>query len=169
MIRPVCLRLSGNCCAAFSRTHTAGSPTMNANLIGVLLLVPGCRSAVMRLFWLPPGPPASTRYRWAAGASACAQRRGLGATAALAVVSCDAIGAGSNAPCNGGSAGWGIGSRARACQARLFLLIGLRVAQPLDQCLEQVPGNGCVLLHERPELPVGEPIAHEFGARGDRR
>jgi hypothetical protein len=49
--------------------------------------------------------------------------------------------------------------------ARLCLLAGLRVAQPLDQRLEQVPGDGCVLLHERPELPVGEPVAHELGAR----
>ena len=145
------------------------SPNIFDHALPLSASCPRSDHPAMRLFWMPPGRPASTRYGQAAGASACAQRRGWGATAALAVVSCDAIGAGSNAPCDGGSAGWGIGSRARACRARLFLLIGLRVAQPLDQCLEQVPGDGCVLLHERPELPVGEPVAHEFGARGDRR
>src|SRR6185437_5042897 len=51
---------------------------------------------------------------------------------------------------------------------RLRRLIVLRGAQSPGQRLEQVPGDGCVLLHERSELPVGEPVADELGARGDR-
>ncbi len=42
-------------------------------------------------------------------------------------------------------------------------------AEPPGEGLQQVPRDRRVLLDERPELPIGEPVAHEVGRRGDRR
>ena len=94
------------------------SPNIFDHALPLSASCPRSDHPAMRLFWMPPGRPASTRYGQAAGASACAQRRGWGATAALAVVSCDAIGAGSNAPCDGGRVQGGESGRGRVLAGR---------------------------------------------------
>src|SRR5215207_8686810 len=45
----------------------------------------------------------------------------------------------------------------------------LSVTKLLRERLHQLPADRAVLLHERPELPVGQPIAGKLAQRGDRR
>src|SRR5580704_14937961 len=57
-------------------------------------------------------------------------------------------------------------ARSSAGLSGLFALYG---AEAFGEGLEQVPGDGCVVLDERSELPIGQSVADEIGVCGDRR